>query len=243
MLSPYTNRFSDITVFKAIATVITSSNFTFAQNEYYSGIYYIANGKSAIFHKHVVLDGSVFAEGDISFDGNNATITASGTNPALVAGGSLIINNAQNLVFSGTAFANERIEMDGHSLDATASPGDFFSLETNGSFVSSVRVLTAAGGIFAQTSIDFSQTQTCAVSGTQNAAALMAGTTLATSGGIFSTTGLIYAGGAMTLSLDQLTHTGILYAGGNLSVSGPLALVYDPALFFTPPPFVTGTLP
>lgn len=238
----YTTRFENVAAYKPSADYVINSNYTFLQNQTYSGVYYIAGGHNATIEKHAVINGSVIAEGNITVEGQNSSVTPLPGNPAMVAGGNFVLQNFNGGTFqsNGTIYAAGSVSCGGRDSTFVPSSGTTVAIASgSGGIAFSGRDMTVLGGIVSEGDITFDAgLRTVVLSAAGRGPAVLSSRSLTFLGDTYTVNGLVYGGQDITFSKVSLTMTGAIVAGRNLSIGDTCSLTYMPSLLVAPPIFL-----
>lgn len=230
--------YTDLSAYKAMADTVITGDHTFAQNQTYSGFYYIESGTANI-EKNVVIEGTVVAEGSIIINGHNVIVTASGSNPALVAGNDLLHTSTIGDDFNttGVIVAGRDILMT--TKDVIGQGNDLYQFTYVAGRMIDIdsRYLLANGGIVAGNTLVLNQTQVLSISTSALTPILTSGHDLSlTSGGTStSLTGLVYSGNNFFSEKSTLLLNGTLIAEHDIQLNGDVAITNNPDDLNQPP--------
>ncbi len=230
--------YTDLSAYKAMADTVIIGDHTFAQNQTYSGFYYIESGTANI-EKNVVIDGTVVAEGSIIINGHNVIVTASGSNPALVAGNDLIHTSTigDDFTTTGVIVAGRDILMTTKDVIGQGNDLYHFTYVAGRMIDIDSRYLLANGGIVAGNTLVLNQTQVLSISTSALTPILTSGHDLSlTSGGTStSLTGLVYSGNNFFSEKSTLLLNGTLIAEHDIQLNGDVAITNNPDDLNQPP--------
>lgn len=113
------------------ATTVYTENHTFSAGTY-DGIYYVTGNVN--IQKDVVVNGTIVARGDINVSSaSDLTVTASGSNPALISEGSLSITGSSTVNVTGWAVSQGNLTVNGNSgLTVSGGLGTVGALSLSG---------------------------------------------------------------------------------------------------------------
>jgi prepilin-type N-terminal cleavage/methylation domain-containing protein len=230
--------YTDLSGYKAMADTVIIGDHTFTQNKTYSGFYYIESGTANI-EKNVVIDGTVVAEGNIIINGHNVIITATGSNPALIAGNDLLHTSTigEDFTTTGVIVAGRDILMT--TKDIISQGNDLYNFTYVAGRMIDIdsRYLLANGGIVAGNSIILNQTQVLSISTSGLTPILTSGhdLSLTSVGTSTSLTGLVYSGNDFFSEKDTLVLNGTLIAEHDIQLSGDVEITNNPDDLNQPP--------
>jgi len=197
------NDYQDLSVYQALADHVLTGNQTFTSGNAYVGIYYISSGGTLTIQDGVVVSGSVIAESDVVFDGDNISIVPSVNMPAVVAGDDVHMYWTSNyLDIEGTVYANDNVFAFSNNININGNGKYSIAMAAKNYIVSLSTNLNFVGSVVSGADMSFTGFSDANITATSTLPACVAG------GQIF-----------FNILSNKFTINGIVYAYGNIYVN------------------------